>query len=147
MPAASAARVALITGTSSGIGLSTATLLAQSGFTVVATMRNLAKSGALEERAGAAGVPLDIRELDVQDDASVNDCIQDVLETYDRVDILVNNAGAGLLGTLEQTSFADMQKTIDIDFYGVWRTTQAVSPPCAPPSRTASSRSRVWAVW
>lgn len=128
MSAASAARVALITGTSSGIGLSTATLLAQSGFTVVATMRNLAKSGAIEERAGAAGVSLDIRELDVQDDASVNGCIQDVLETYDRVDVLVNNAGAGLLGTLEQTSFADMQKTIDINFYGVWRTTQAVFP-------------------
>ncbi len=128
MSTASAVRVALVTGTSSGIGLSTATLLAQSGFTVVATMRNLTRSGALDERAKAAGVTLDIRKLDVQDEASVKGCVHDVLETYGCVDVLVNNAGTSLLGTIEQTSFEDMQKTTDINFYGVWRTTQAVFP-------------------
>lgn len=121
-------QVALVTGTSSGIGLSSAILLAQSGFTVVATMRNLAKSSALEERAKAASLSLDVRAMDVQDDASVRTCIAEVLQTYGRLDVLVNNAGAGLLGTLEQTSFADMQQTMDTNFYGVWRTTQAVLP-------------------
>lgn len=132
---ATARKVALITGTSSGIGLSTAVLLAQEGFTVVATLRNLAKSGALEERAAAAGVSLDIRQLDVQDDASVTKCVQGVLDSYGRIDVLVNNAGAGLLGSLEQTSFESVQRTLDINFFGVWRVTQAVFPAL----RTAGS--------
>lgn len=82
----------------------------------------------LEENARAAGVSLDIRELNVQDDASVKGCTDEVLKTYGQVDVLVNNAGAGLLGTLEQTPFADMQRTMDINFYGVWRTTQTIFP-------------------
>ena len=61
-------KIALVTGTSTGIGLSTALLLAQSGFTVVATMRDIAKSAALEEKAKTANVTLDIRPLDVQSD-------------------------------------------------------------------------------
>jgi NAD(P)-dependent dehydrogenase (short-subunit alcohol dehydrogenase family) len=121
-------KVALVTGTSSGIGLSAAVLLAQSGFTVVATMRNLAKSAPLEARAQAAKVALDVQALDVQDGASVQRCVDYVLRTYGRLDVLVNNAGAGLLGSLEQTSFEAMQQTMDINFYGVWRTTQAVLP-------------------
>jgi len=68
-------RVALVTGTSSGMGLSTAVLIAQSGFNVVATMRDIAKSGPLEAKANEAGVKLDMRRLDVQDDNSVNACV------------------------------------------------------------------------
>ena len=122
------ASVALVTGTSTGIGLSAAVLLAEAGFTVVATMRDLSKSETLQARAEAADVRLNIRELDVQSDASVHDCIQSVLSDYGRLDVVVNNAGAGFLGTLEQTPFADLQRTIDINFFGVWRVVQAVLP-------------------
>ena len=128
MPTISPEKVALVTGTSSGIGLSTAVLLAEFGFNVVATMRDLTKSHALEEQVKAADLSLDLRALDVQDDSSVRSCIEGVLGTYGRLDVLVNNAGAGLLGTLEQTSFDDMHQTMDTNFYGVWRTTQAVLP-------------------
>lgn len=44
------------------------------------------------------------------------------------IDLLVNNAGAGFLGSLEQTSDADLHKTMDINFYGVWRMNKAVFP-------------------
>ena len=120
------AQIALVTGTSSGIGLSTAVLLAQSGFTVVATMRNLAKSAVLEAHAKSAGVSLDVRRLDVQDEASVEGCVREALGTYGRIDVLVNNAGAGYLGTLEQTPPDALRQTMDVNFFGVWRVTQAV---------------------
>lgn len=121
-------RVALVTGTSSGIGLFTVVQLAQAGFAVVATMRNTGKSHALRQEASAAGVELDIRALDVCDAASVTACVNGILGDYGRIDLLVNNAGAGFLGTLEETRFDDLTRVMDTNFYGVWRVTQAVLP-------------------
>ncbi len=120
--------VALVTGTSSGIGLSTAVQLAQAGFTVVATMRNTAKADALKAEAATAGVELDVRALDVQDAASITACVNGVLGDYGRIDLLVNNAGSGFLGTLEETTFEQLTQVMDVNFYGVWRVTEAVFP-------------------
>src|SRR2546430_10036494 len=105
------ARIALVTGTSSGIGLSTAVALARAGFTVVATMRNLGKAAALQARAKSEGVTLDVRQLDVQDEHSVESCVRDVLRDHHRIDVLVNNAGAGFLGNLGPPAFVDMAGT------------------------------------
>lgn len=128
MSISSTAKIALVTGTSSGIGLSTAVLLAQHGFTVIATMRDTTKATSLETQAREASVTIEVRQLDVQDDASVTKCVQEVLQTYGRIDLLVNNAGAGYLGTMEQTSMQDLQRTMEVNFFGVWRVTQAVFP-------------------
>lgn len=121
-------KVALVTGTSSGIGLSTAVQLAQHGYSVIATMRDTAKAGELEARAKEAGVTLDIHALEVQDDVSVEACVQHALSKYGHIDLLVNNAGAGYLATMEQTSMQDLRRTMEINFFGVWRVTQAVFP-------------------
>lgn len=120
--------VALVTGTSSGIGLSTAIALAKAGFHTVATMRDLDRGDALRQGAAAAGVDLTIARLDVQDQASIDACLAAVLDGHGRIDVLVNNAGAGFLGSVEQTTMADLQATMDVNFYGVWRLTQAVLP-------------------
>jgi NAD(P)-dependent dehydrogenase (short-subunit alcohol dehydrogenase family) len=120
--------VALVTGTSSGIGLSTAIVLARGGFQVIATMRDLAKAEALKQRAANEEVAIAIRRLDVQDDKSVHKCVDEVMSEFGRIDVLVNNAGAGLLGSTEQTSMAALQRTMDVNFFGVWRCTQAVLP-------------------
>ena len=120
--------VALVTGTSSGIGLFTAVQLAQAGFSVVATMRNPAKAEALKAEAVAAGVELDVRALDVQDAASITACVNGVLGDYGRIDLLVNNAGSGFLATFEETSFEQLTQVMDVNFYGVWRVTEAVFP-------------------
>lgn len=122
------AGVALITGTSTGIGLSAAIFLAKAGFKVVATMRNLDKAAALQARAESEGVEPDVQQLDVQDQLSITACVNSVREKYGRIDVLVNNAGAGFLGSLEQTPEADLQRTMDVNFLGVWRVTQAVFP-------------------
>lgn len=128
MNTSSQEKIALVTGTSSGIGLSTAVQLAQHGFTVIATMRDTQKADPLEAQARQSGVKLDIRTLDVEDATSVTTCVQEVIQKYGRIDLLVNNAGAGYLGTLEQTPMSDLQRTIELNFFGVWRVTQAVIP-------------------
>lgn len=121
-------KIALITGTSSGIGLSTAIALATSGDIVVATMRDLDKADALKQVAQAQDVMLELHQMDVQDQASVDRCIQDVMHDHGRIDVLINNAGSGYLGSMEETSMEELQRVMDVNFYGVWRVTQAVFP-------------------
>ena len=120
--------VALITGTSSGVGLYTALRLAKVGYRTVATMRDTAKSADLLAQAKEAGVEVMIERLDVQDQGSIDTCVAKVIAEQGGIDLLVNNAGAGFLGSLEQTSDADLHKTMDINFYGVWRMNKAVFP-------------------
>ena len=122
------APVALVTGTSTGIGLSTAIHLARQGFEVVATLRDSARADALRERADREAVKLHIRTLDVTSDASTQACLRDVLQAHGRIDLLVNNAGAGYLATMEQTSEEALRRTMEVNFFGVWRVTQVVFP-------------------
>ena len=122
------AQVALVTGTSSGMGLHTAVGLAARGVQVVATMRDPAKAGPLRDAASAAGVQLDVRALDVTDAASAQSCIDAVLESYGQIDILVNNAGRGSVASLEQLSLDDLQAQLDVNYLGVAALTRLVLP-------------------
>ncbi|WP_432097172.1 SDR family NAD(P)-dependent oxidoreductase [Streptomyces sp. bgisy100] len=117
-------KTVLITGTSSGIGLATAVAAAQSGWHVIATMRDTTKAGALRAAAEEAGVAVDVRALDVTDPASIASC----LAGLDRLDALVNNAGAGHLGTLEQESVEDVRAVMEVNFFGVLHVTKAALP-------------------
>jgi NAD(P)-dependent dehydrogenase (short-subunit alcohol dehydrogenase family) len=120
--------VALVTGTSSGIGLSSAVVAAKHGFTVVATMRDTAKDGALRTAADAAGITLDVRRLDVVDGASITSCIDGVVADHGSLDVLVNNAGRGFVGTIEQVSMEEMREIMEVNFFGVVATTKASLP-------------------
>src|SRR3954454_13524072 len=111
----------LITGTSSGIGLATAIAAAQSGWQVIATMRDTSKASALLKTAEEAGVSVEVRALDVTDPASTAAGLADL----DRLDALVNNAGAGHLGTLEQQSIDDVRAVMEVNFFGVLHVTKA----------------------
>ena len=120
--------IALITGTSSGLGLHTAVLLAQNGFTVYATMRNLNKKEALLEAAKSAGTTVQLLQLDVTDDASVSNCISRIIAQEGRIDLLINNAGAGFAKTTEDTTLEEMEQVLDTNFKSVVRCTKAVLP-------------------
>lgn len=120
--------IAIITGTSSGIGLATALALAEAGLSVIATVRTERAKASVLEEAAHAGVRLDVRLLDVTDDASVANAIAGVLADHGRIDVLVNNAGVGHRGTLEQLTLAEMATSMDVNFWGVARMTQAVLP-------------------
>jgi len=69
-----------------------------------------------------------LRQLDVCDQASVDACVGATLGAHGHIDVLVNNAGAGRLGTTEQLTMGAVQATFDVNFFGVWRVTQAVLP-------------------
>jgi NAD(P)-dependent dehydrogenase (short-subunit alcohol dehydrogenase family) len=120
--------VALITGTSSGIGLSTAVTTAAHGFTTVATMRDTSKAGPLRDAAATAGVELDVRALDVVDHGSVADCIDGVIDDHGSLDVLVNNAGRGFVGTIEQVSMEEMREIMEVNYFGVVDVTKTALP-------------------
>ncbi|WP_386628668.1 SDR family oxidoreductase [Sulfitobacter geojensis] len=121
-------KIVLITGTSTGLGVATAVQAAQAGHTVYATMRNTQKRDTLDAAAQAAGVSLNVLQLDVQDAASVNAAVDAVINEQGRIDVLINNAGMGYVRSLEQAEEADIQKILDINYTGVARCIKAVMP-------------------
>src|SRR5919112_4400201 len=121
-------RVAVVTGSSSGIGLETALLLARSGFHTYATMRNLEKSKSITEIANTEKLPLQVVQLDVNDDISVKNAIDKIVAENKRIDLLVNNAGYGLFGSLEDLSIEEIKAQFETNFFGVIRVTQQVLP-------------------
>ncbi len=120
--------IALVTGTSSGIGLEASIALAKAGFTVVATMRNLERATALREKAKEAGVEVDIRKLDITSNQETEQCISSILSDHGTIDLLINNAGSGFVGTLEQLSLDDIREVLEVDFMGTARITKLVLP-------------------
>jgi NAD(P)-dependent dehydrogenase (short-subunit alcohol dehydrogenase family) len=124
----SGTRTAVVTGASSGIGLAAAVQAAQAGFRVVATVRDLGRVEALTRAARAAGVELDVRRLDVTDEASVVELVDGVIETYGALDALVNNAGAAHIGTIELDTLQGVRDTFEVNFFGVVAMTRAAMP-------------------
>ncbi len=120
--------VALVTGTSSGMGMHAAVLLAGRGHTVVATMRSLGKAEALRSAAAAAGVEVEVRALDVTDDAAAQRVVDEVTADHGRIDLLVNNAGQGLVGTIEELTLDDLRAQLEVNYLAVARMTKLVLP-------------------
>ncbi len=121
-------KVILITGTSSGLGISIAVQAAKAGHVVYATMRNLKKRETLDAAAKEAGVSLNVLQPDVQDMSSITAAVDYIIGDTGRIDVLVNNAGAGFVRTIEQASVEDMNWVMDVNFMGVVRCTKAVMP-------------------
>jgi NAD(P)-dependent dehydrogenase (short-subunit alcohol dehydrogenase family) len=120
--------VALVTGTSTGIGFATALYLARHGHTVVATMRNLAKAAPLEAAARAESLPVTVRELDVTRRESIDRAMAATVEREGVVDVLVNNAGIGGATPLELTPEAEHRAMFEANYWGPIRMIQAVLP-------------------
>jgi NAD(P)-dependent dehydrogenase (short-subunit alcohol dehydrogenase family) len=121
-------KVALVTGSSSGIGFETSLMLARAGFNTYASMRNLEKSKNITEIAKKEKLPLQVVQLDVNNDGSVKDAIVKIIKTDQRIDVLINNAGYGLFGSVEDTSIEEIKAQFETNFFGVVRVTQQVLP-------------------
>ena len=128
MPKTSNPLVILITGCSSGFGLLTASRLASRGHQVIATMRNLNKSGALNEEVKKRGGKVDILELDVTNTATIKSAINTVGSKYGNIDVLVNNAGYGLSGFFEDLTEEEIRQQFETNFFGVQNVTREVIP-------------------
>ena len=121
-------KVAVVTGSSSGIGYETSLLLARNQFATYATMRNLNKSNEVRDIASKEKIPLNVIQLDVNDDTSVHDAIDTIVKENGRIDVLVNNAGYDLFGSLEELSIEEIKQQFETNFFGVIRATKAVIP-------------------
>ncbi|MGV2928494.1 SDR family oxidoreductase [Macrococcus capreoli] len=121
-------KTVLITGTSTGLGLETAILMAKKGYNVYATMRNLDKQNILLNAAKSAKVALHIKQLDVTDSNSVTHTVNEILLEAGTIDILINNAGAGFVRSTEQATEEEMMWQLNLNLMGVMRMTKAVLP-------------------
>ena len=119
--------VVVITGSSSGIGMATAQVLARRGHRVFATMRRPEKS-ALAQALAAETLPIRLLAMDVDRDASVRAAFREVARESGHIDVLVNNAGVEVPGSVEETSLNAFRGTMETNFFGAIRCIQAVLP-------------------
>jgi NAD(P)-dependent dehydrogenase (short-subunit alcohol dehydrogenase family) len=122
--------IAVITGTSSGFGLLTAVELARRGFTVVGTMRDLARRGYLEQAAAVASVGhrIDIRQLDVTEFDRIPGFVGEIVRDHGRIDVLINNAGFAMAGFIEDLKLEEIRLQFETNFFGAVAMTKAVLP-------------------
>ena len=121
-------KVALVTGSSSGIGFETSLALARNGFHTFATMRDLRKDEKIKQIIEKEDLSIEILELDVDSEKSVNRAIKTVSEKKGRIDVLVNNAGYGMWGTVEDVSIDEFKKQFETNFFSIIRLIQKVAP-------------------
>ena len=121
-------KVAVITGTSSGIGFETVLALARDGYHTYATMRDIAKSNKIKELGQKDGLKISVLELDVDDKDSIKTAIKKILDEKQSIDVLVNNAGWGLWGCVEDVSIDEFKAQFDTNFFSIIRLIQEVGP-------------------
>ena len=121
-------KVAVVTGTSSGIGFETALALAREGYYTYATMRDTTKSDKIKELGQKENLKINVLELDVDDENSVKTAIQKILDQKQRIDVLVNNAGWGLWGCVEDVSVDEFRAQFETNFFSIIRLIQEVGP-------------------
>jgi NAD(P)-dependent dehydrogenase (short-subunit alcohol dehydrogenase family) len=121
-------QIALVTGSSSGIGFETSILLARNKIYTFATMRNLSNSKMIRDIAKHGNLPLKTIPLDVTKRNSVKNAIEKIKSEQGRIDILVNNAGYSLIGALEQLTITEIKHEFETNFFGVINLIQRVLP-------------------
>jgi NAD(P)-dependent dehydrogenase (short-subunit alcohol dehydrogenase family) len=121
-------KLILITGTSTGFGKLMTITLAAAGHTVVAGMRGSTGKNAAVAQELASLPRVEVAELDVTRDESVQLAVAQTLARHGRIDVLVNNAGLTGYGVVEAYSMDRVRELFEVNFYGVLRTYQAVLP-------------------
>ncbi|SHL93962.1 SDR family oxidoreductase [Chitinophaga sp. CF418] len=117
-----------ITGTSTGFGKLTAKTLAQAGYNVLAGMRGVKGKNAAAAAELAQLPNISVIEIDITDDASVQQAFEQALKTAGRIDVLVNNAAVSGFGLMEAYSIDQVRRMFEVNVYGTLRTYQAVLP-------------------
>jgi NAD(P)-dependent dehydrogenase (short-subunit alcohol dehydrogenase family) len=120
--------VVLITGSSTGIGLATALHFARLGHDVHASVRNIGTATELTRAIDGEKLPIRPVTLDVDDSASVEGAVREVLGHSRRIDVLVNNAGIGGGGPVEECPLDFAKAMFETHYFGAIRMIQAVLP-------------------
>ena len=111
-------KIVLITGATSGIGKETALLLASKGFLVYGTARNIE----------GKNLPFRLLPMDVRNETSIKEAIQQILTEVGRIDILINNAGVGITGAVEELPAEQLHNVFATNLYGAIAVIQQVLP-------------------
>ncbi|MFH1244991.1 MAG: SDR family oxidoreductase [Candidatus Omnitrophota bacterium] len=127
----------LITGTSSGLGMSMAARLASRGYRVYATMRDISRQDDLvnETRRRGGISNLTIFKMDVTSRVSIQEAVAAVTEDGNGLDVLVNNAGYNTKGFFEDLSDEDIRAQFEVNFFGALNVTREVLPLMRPRRR------------
>ena len=121
-------KIALVTGAGSGIGQSIAELFAKAGAFVFVADRDSQGGAETVRRIEKAGRNAQFVHLDVTNEEQCTNVAKGVHESHERLDILVNNAGVGHVGTMLQTSGADMDRLYSVNVRGIFNLTKAFLP-------------------
>ena len=121
-------KIALVTGSSSGIGFETALALARENYFTYASMRNTSKAGKIQEIAKKENLNLKVIELDIDKEDSIKSAVKKIQEQKGRIDVLVNNAGYGLFGCLEDITMEELKAQFQTNFFGVVSLIQEIAP-------------------
>ncbi|MBI4835942.1 MAG: SDR family oxidoreductase [Candidatus Abawacabacteria bacterium] len=115
--------IALITGSSSGIGKVTAKLFQAKGWQVIATMRSPEKEEELKQVSN-----VEIKKLDVTNSTQIEQTVAEIVDKYQRVDVLINNAGYGLIGPFESATNSEIEQQFQTNVFGLMHMCRAVLP-------------------
>lgn len=124
----SASKAVLVTGCSTGLGFETAVYLAERGFDVFATVRNLNQEADLVEAARSRGTTLNVLQLDITNKESIEAAVETVVDRAGGIFGLVNNAGIGLRGCLEDLTDDEIRSVFEANVFGTIAVTRAVLP-------------------
>ena len=125
-------RLALVTGSSDGLGLAMARALAQAGATVVLNGRGEAKLAAASELLAKEGLKVHMRACDVTDAVAVTAMVSDIESTLGPIAILVNNAGIQRRGPLHEFKHSDWRELMSLNLDSVFYVGQAVAQRMIP---------------
>ena len=114
------AKVAIVTGASSGIGRAAARVFAEGGYTVVAVGRNEKELSALGTGIKSKRGSIKIHLADVREHSQLDRIVSETIANYGRIDVLVNSAGIIKSGTIENTTLDDWDKMININLRSVF---------------------------
>lgn len=121
-------KTALITGGNGGIGLGIAQGFAESGANIAIAARNTQKTDIVVNNLNQKNISAIGMEVDVSNQESVNDMVQNTINHFGKIDILVNNAGIGIRNLPHEYDLADWNKVIDINLTGAFLCSKAVYP-------------------
>jgi NAD(P)-dependent dehydrogenase (short-subunit alcohol dehydrogenase family) len=121
-------KIILITGTNSGFGWLAAKSCAAFGHKVYATMRDTTGRNADNARVLTMQENIEVLDLELTSEKSVNDAIERIIEKEGRIDVVVNNAGLYAVGIAETFTADDLNRVMDVDVIGAWRIIRAVLP-------------------
>lgn len=121
-------KVAIVTGSSTGIGFETSLALSRNEFFTYATVRRLEEPNKIKDIAKKENLPLQVIQLDVNNDNSVKNTIDKIVNESGRIDVVINNAGYGLIGALEDIPMEQIKAHFETNLFGVIRIMQNVLP-------------------